>query len=120
MSESIYHITSRQAWSAAQTHGQYAADSLAQAGFIHCSKASQILRVANVLYVGQTSLVLLEVEPGRLTSELRWEPGADLQSELFPHVYGPLNLDAVVAVLDFAPAADGKFHLPESLEDPGT
>jgi len=120
VSESIFHITSRQAWSAAQARGQYTADSLAQAGFIHCSKAGQILRVANFLYEGQAGLVLLVVDPDRLASELRWEPGADLQSELFPHVYGPLNLDAVVHVIDFEPAVDGKFHLPESLETPGT
>jgi uncharacterized protein (DUF952 family) len=115
LSESILHLTTHLAWSAAQSHGQYSADSLAGQGFIHCSKVDQIMRVANSFYSGQPDLVLLLIDPRLLKSELRWEPGADLVSELFPHVYGPINLDAVLQVLDFEPAADGKFHLPLSL-----
>ena len=59
---------------------------------------------------------LLVIDPQRLTSELRWDPGADLATELFPHVYGPINLDAVLQDIDFEPGPDGKFHLPASLE----
>lgn len=116
MSDFILHITLRTAWAAAQKSGQYAAGSLAGEGFIHCSKAEQILRVANQMYANQSGLILLVIDPARLTSELRWDPGVDLPTELFPHIYGPLNLDAVVRVLDFEPEADGKFHLPGSLE----
>ena len=120
MSEFILHATSRAAWSAAQAAwtifrrlvGRARASSIAP-------KSVQILRVANVFYAGQHGLVLLVIDPGRLTSELRWEPGTDLATELFPHIYGPINLDAVVQVVDFEPAADGKFHLPKSLEFAG-
>ena len=111
----ILHATSRTAWSAAQKSGTYIADSLAGQGFIHCSKASQILRVANVFYTGQHGLVLLLIDPALLSSELRWEPGADQPTDLFPHIYGPINLDAVVVSFDFEPDADGKFHLPDGL-----
>lgn len=120
MSEFILHVTSRVAWSAGQAGGKYSADSLADEGFIHCSKADQILRVAEDFYRGQRGLVLLLIDPGRLTSKLRWVPGTDLASELFPHIYGPINLAAVLEVFDFEPAADGKFHLPGSLELSGT
>lgn len=116
MSDFILHATSRNAWSAAQKSGEYVANSLAGQGFIHCSKAEQIVRVANLAFSGQHGLVLLVIDPLRLTSKLRWEPGADLATELFPHVYGPINLDAVVRSLDFEPDADGQFHLPKSLE----
>ena len=116
MTEIILHATSRAAWSAAQASGQYSAGSLEGEGFIHCSKASQILRVANLVFAGQHGLVLLVIDPGLLTSELRWDPGVDLATELFPHIYGPINLEAVLQVLDFEPAADGKFQLPKSLE----
>ncbi len=119
MSERILHLTSRLAWSAAQDHGQYSADSLAGQGFIHCSKVDQVMRVANAFYAGQSGLVLLVIDPGLLKSELRWEPGTDLVSQLFPHIYGPINLEAVLQVLDFEPTADGKFHLPDSLEIAG-
>ena len=115
MSDFILHLTSRLAWSAAQARGQVSADSLAGQGFIHCSRVDQILRVADSFYTGQSGLVLLLINPHLLKSELLWEPGADLASELFPHVYGPINLDAVLQVFDFEPAANGKFTLPPAL-----
>ena len=113
MNNILLHATPRSEWTAAQKQGRYTADSLAGDGFIHCSTEKQILRVANAIFAGQHGLVLLVIDPVRLTSELRWEPGVDLASELFPHIYGPLNLEAVVDVLDFEPDADGHFtHLP--------
>ena len=115
MTSVILHAAPRTAWSTAQGQGAYAADSLAGEGFIHCSKVEQILRVANMLYRGQHGLVLLVIDPGRLTSELRWEPGVDLSAERFPHVYGPINLEAVTRVLDFEPGPDGTFSLPPDL-----
>jgi uncharacterized protein (DUF952 family) len=115
--ECILHVTSRIAWSTAQEIGQYAPESLAKQGFIHCSTLEQILRVGNIVFGGQHGLVLLEIDPTRLSSELRWEPGADLTTELFPHIHGPLNLEAVVDVLSFEPGNDGQFHLPKSLEN---
>ncbi len=115
MSELIFHITSRAAWDEAQEKGKYVADSLVGQGFIHCSKSGQILRVANSLYSGQHGLVLLAVDPAELKSPLRWEPGQDLTTEIFPHVYGPINVEAVYNVLDFEPNPDGTFALPENL-----
>jgi uncharacterized protein (DUF952 family) len=109
VSSYILHATLRTSWSAAQETGAYTVDSLAAEGFIHCSKPDQVLRVANLLFAGQQGLVLLVIDPVRLTSELRWEPGVDLATELFPHLYGPLNLDAVVDVLDFEPDTQGRF-----------
>ena len=116
MNDFILHATTRTAWSGAQKSGEYIADSLAGEGFIHCSKAVQILRVADLFFAGQHGLVLLVIEPALLRPELRWEPGVDLATELFPHIYGPINLDAVVDALAFEPDIDGKFHLPRSLE----
>jgi uncharacterized protein (DUF952 family) len=116
VSDFILHVTSRGAWSAALRNRQYTADSLAGQGFIHCSKASQVLRVANLYYTGQHGLIILCIDPARLFPELRWEPGTDLETELFPHIYGPINLDAVVDIFDFEPDAAGKFNLPKSLE----
>jgi len=111
----ILHITSRTSWLAAQNSGSYAAEALASEGFIHCSTRDQVLRVANALFAGQRGLVLLVVDPRRLGPEVRWEPGADRPEELFPHIYGPISLEAVVEVLDFEPGPDGSFVLPPSL-----
>ncbi len=115
MSDFILHATSRAAWTAAQKNGRYEAASLAEQGFIHCSKVDQILRVANSYFPGQPGMVLLVIDPAHLEAALRWEPGADAATELFPHVYGPLNLDAVVDVIDFEPGPDGLFSLPAKL-----
>jgi uncharacterized protein (DUF952 family) len=108
----IYHITSRSSWSTALSSGAYSADSLPAQGFIHCSKMDQVLRVANSFYAGQPGLVILVIDPARLESALRWEPGTDKADELFPHIYGPINRDAVVSVVDFPPGPGGKFSLP--------
>ena len=114
----ILHITSQQEWSDAQAHGEYTAPSLATEGFIHFSKDTQVVNVANAFYRGRTDLVLLVVDETRLRSEVRWEPPAGPKSDdiseadLFPHIYGPINLDAVVNVLDFICDANGDWAMP--------
>lgn len=116
----IYHITSRQAWRESQQAGEYRAESLESEGFIHCSTRAQVLPVAETFYREQSGLLLLMIDPSLLSSEVRWEPpsgGAPPpgvpEGDLFPHVYGPINLDAVVTVYDLESNPDGKYVLPE-------
>ena len=125
----IYHLTTRDALVpqrdtlVSRQTGVYRAESLAQAGFIHFSQQHQILSVANAFYTGQTDLVILVVDPSLLKAELKYEPPAHPSASpsapgaenLFPHLYGPLNLEAVIEVVDFPPGADGRFTLPEAL-----
>jgi uncharacterized protein (DUF952 family) len=115
----IYHITSRRAWQEAQQRGEYRAESLESEGFIHCSTHTQVLPVAEKFYKGQQGNVLLMIDPPLLTSELRWEPpsgGAPPpgvpEGEPFPHVYGPINLDAIRNVFDLESNPDGSYKLP--------
>jgi uncharacterized protein (DUF952 family) len=112
----IYHITSKSAWIAATRIGSYAADSLDSEGFIHCSTAAQVVPVAERYYGGQTGLVLLVIDTARVDALLKWEqstppPGVD-ESATFPHVYGPIDLGAIIAVVDFEPNGEGEFWLP--------
>ncbi len=108
MLQTIYHITSRAAWEQAQKAGEYRAESLDSQGFIHLSQAHQVLGVLKAFYADQFGLVVLVVEVNRLKTGLKLEPpvhpkpGASLppENELFPHLYGPLNLDAVMRVVD--------------------
>ena len=109
----IYHIAHRGDWEAAATSGSYEADTLASEGFIHCSEAHQVLGVANRLFQGQRDLVLLRLDPARLTSELRYEPGG---GDVFPHIYGPINASAVVQTIGFPARADGSFELPPEVQ----
>jgi uncharacterized protein (DUF952 family) len=66
-----------------------------------------MLRVANRLYAGRDDLLGLEVETDRLTSLLKWEPSRS--GEVYPHIYGPLNIGAVVRVLCLRRGVDGSF-----------
>jgi uncharacterized protein (DUF952 family) len=108
----IVHICSPKDWEAAQRQKEYRPASLSDVGFIHCSRPEQVLETANRYFPGQTSLVLLWIDVHRLQSELRWE-AADGQA--FPHLYGPLGIQEVIATSDFSADADGIFrHLPDS------
>jgi len=107
----IHHITTRADWSAAQASGNYTADSLASEGFIHCSTAEQVIATAKRIVKGRRDLVLLSVDSPRVKHEIRYE-NLEGGAQLFPHIYGALAVDAVAAVHDFPPRADGTFELP--------
>jgi uncharacterized protein (DUF952 family) len=104
----ITHICHRAEWSTAQAVGFYLASSVAVEGFIHCSHPDQVLGVANRLYLGEAGLVLLWIDPAKLTCEVRWE---NVDGDVFPHVYGPINLEAINSVVDFNPDSNGVFRV---------
>lgn len=104
--DTLLHICTRSDWEEARERSEYRAASLASEGFIHLSTPDQVAATANRFYLGQTGLVLLVIDAGRLLPEVRYE-AAD--GALFPHLYGPLNLDAVMGASDFEPGADGTF-----------
>lgn len=108
----IFHIATRKELDAARSSGEHRPPSLAAEGFIHFSQAHQVRGVLDAFYTGRQDLVLLVVDPGLLTSPLRYEPpatpagahGGDRipRDQLFPHLYGPLNADAIVDHVDAA------------------
>lgn len=113
----IYHLLPPDAWQHAQVDGEYAPPSLAAEGFIHASYSAQILGVANRFYRGEASLVLLAIETSRIEAAVRGDPVTLATGEVvrFPHIYGPLNTDAVVSAVTLTRAADGSFDLPAGL-----
>jgi uncharacterized protein (DUF952 family) len=108
----IYHIAETADWEQAQRDGAYTTSTrgrtLAEEGFIHASTAAQVADVANLFYAGAGDLMLLIIDVSRVGPEVRYEqaPGTTAQ---FPHIYGPLNLDAVIQVRPFGPGEDGQF-----------
>lgn len=108
----LFHITERAAWESAQIEGTYCPASLNAEGFIHFSTREQVIPTANRFYRGQTDLVLLQVEPSELFAPLRYEEVANHGT--FPHLYGPLNAEAVIKVWPFNANADGCFTFPVS------
>ena len=114
--ERIYHLAAADEWEAAQTAGDYrrstAERSLEQEGFIHCSTAAQVRGTADAFYRGRADVVLLVIDPGRITSEIRVEVPGD-RPDGFPHIYGPIDLDAVVAATPLAAGPDGCLEVPD-------
>ncbi len=108
----ILHITKRDTWTEAQALGSYRADSLDTEGFIHCSTSEQVIAVANFIFRGQSNLVILEIDEAKVVPEIKYEC-PDGGEEPYPHIYGPLSLDAVTQVVDFNPLPDGFFELPD-------
>ena len=93
----LFHITTRAAWQDAQGVGEYRAPSLAEVGYIHLSTATQWRTTLVRFFRGARDLVLLEIEGDRLAAPVRFERVDD---EDFPHLYGALPIEAVVAVHD--------------------
>lgn len=108
----LFHITTRQAWADARDLGRYVPSAFATDGFIHLSDERQWIKTADRYYRGQPDLVVLVIDEARLRAEVRREPS---NGELFPHLYGELNLDAVSEVYDLRLAADGSILVPATL-----
>lgn len=103
----IYHLVPANVWQK-NTGPTYRADSLTSEGFIHCSFAGQVAAAANRFYSDQKDMLVLHLDPSRLTSPVREEPSGT--GEIFPHIYGPINRDAVVAAQPLPRGADGRWQ----------
>jgi uncharacterized protein (DUF952 family) len=108
----IYKICSASAWREAERQGVYRGSPVdGRDGFIHFSTASQVTETALKHFFGQTGLFLIEVDADALGEALRWEPSRN--DELFPHLYGELDLGAVIGVFDMPARSDGSHAIPE-------
>ena len=107
----IFHLAERDAWDSADT---YRPASLTDEGFIHCSTAPQLIDVANSLYAGRTDLLLVTIEPDLLHAPVVFEDCYET-GQRFPHIYGPIDPEAVVSVEPFPPDAAGRFTWDTSL-----
>ncbi|HKB44948.1 MAG TPA: DUF952 domain-containing protein [Chitinophagaceae bacterium] len=94
----IYHVTTAEEWNTAQQKGFYESASLTIEGFIHCSLDNQVAAVLERYFAGKKDLVKLVIDTDKLVSSyvFDWSPST---ADTFPHVYGPINLDAVIKVI---------------------
>ncbi|MFO7881476.1 MAG: DUF952 domain-containing protein [Kosmotogaceae bacterium] len=105
----ILHIASIDDWKKTKETGVYKADSLETEGFIHCSTPEQVIEVANFLFKGREDLLLLVIDEERLKSPVKYEdPG---NGKHYPHIYGLLNISAIIEVAEFKPDQNGYFTL---------
>jgi uncharacterized protein (DUF952 family) len=107
-------------WQAISACGEHRPESLDTAGFVHLSTPEQVHLPANRLFAGRTDLVLLHIDPDRLTDPVLWEPGVptDPAAMEFPHLYGPLPAAAVTDVTPYRPGPDGVFAPFEATDQP--
>ncbi len=107
----IFHITTMAEWERARAEGVYRADSLATEGFIHASTAGQVAGSANRFFSEREGLVVLRIDLDRVRSPIEWaaSPHSD---EPFPHVHGPLDVDAVIGVEPLERDGSGSFAWP--------
>jgi uncharacterized protein (DUF952 family) len=106
----IYHITTLDELHAAMRVGIYRSATLSSEGFIHCSYLEQVAGSANRHFKGQRELVVLFIDETRVTAPIKVENG-------FPHVYGPLPMNAVTKAVLFEPGPDGQFQMPDGSAD---
>jgi uncharacterized protein (DUF952 family) len=114
MSGPIYKICPEALWREAEAAGRFdgAAIDLTD-GFIHFSAADQVRETAARYFAGQEDLLLMAVDPEALGEALRWEPSRG--GALFPHLYGPLALSAVLSVEPLPIKADGSHAFPPAI-----
>lgn len=107
----IYHMCRQEEWQAAEAAGRYEGSSQDRAdGFIHFSTAEQVVESAAKHRAGQSGLVLIAVDAAKLGDALKWEPSRG--GALFPHLYGPLGLEAVTRVEPLPLGPDGRHLFP--------
>ncbi|MEO8362885.1 MAG: GNAT family N-acetyltransferase [Ilumatobacteraceae bacterium] len=118
--QNIYHLTTRQAWNSRR--GDHTNPSLDSEGFIHCSSLHQLTTVANEYYLDADELLVLVIDPSRLTPPVRWEPPhhpdgspPDVVHLLYPHIYGAINTESVIDVVEMSRDLNNRFRLPPRL-----
>lgn len=95
----IYHVTTKAAWQQALADGFYTVPSLEIEGFIHNCTEAQVAAVLERYYKNATDLLLLHIEESKLTAPLKYELAPSVNEE-FPHIFGPINVDAVVKTVE--------------------
>jgi len=106
----LFHITTREHWKEYQNDGRYEPESLEQEGFIHCSSGSQVSETANRLFSDKDEVLLLVIDVSTLGENIKYEEDSE-SGEKFPHIYGPLNTNAVIDKIDIRAEKDGTFDV---------
>lgn len=112
MTRTIYKICPQELWREAEKNGRFTGAPVDLAdGFIHFSTATQARETASKHFAGQADLLLIGVDAGKLGGALKYEVSRG--GALFPHLYGPFELDAVTSVAPLPLGADGSHVFPE-------
>lgn len=111
----ILHCLRKRTWDRVKDNERYGKEYIETEGFIHCSSIEHMWRVAPNFKDIDEPLLLLCIDTDKVIPEIKWEDGDNCGRE-YPHIYGELNLDAVVDVLPFLKDKEGNFILNPELE----
>ncbi|HUX49374.1 MAG TPA: DUF952 domain-containing protein [Spirochaetia bacterium] len=117
----ILHIARRKAWDEYSAERYYSDPSLTTEGFIHCSTVRQAIDTLNRHFPDERDLVFLCIDEQKLEPKVIYESPKGITiddariKEVYPHLYGPINMTAVIRVVDLVPESDGSFQLPEEI-----
>jgi uncharacterized protein (DUF952 family) len=103
----IFHIAVASEW-ASDDPASYRPSDFDDEGFIHCSTRSQLVETANLRFANRTDLILVTIDESSLDAPVVWEDLDDTGIS-FPHIYGPINADAVIETTPFVSDANGRF-----------
>lgn len=106
----IFHLVKKEDWKQYKQDARYRPETLDSDGFIHCSSGRDIEDTANRLFKGEKDLLLIVINTTLIEPELRYENDGDTGPK-YPHIYGPLNLDAVIDKIELATEDDGTFKI---------
>ncbi|MDR8390941.1 DUF952 domain-containing protein [Aliifodinibius sp. S!AR15-10] len=112
----IFHLVTQPEWKAHQDAGLYKPESLEDEGFIHCSNGSQVQEVANRYFKGEKELMLVVIDAASVEADVKMESASD-SDEKFPHIKGPLNIDAIIDKIQLLPEDDGTFFIQFETND---
>ncbi|MDB5178820.1 MAG: hypothetical protein JWN01_763 [Patescibacteria group bacterium] len=119
--KTIVAITRQDVWQQALKAGQYTQSTvdstLAEVGFIHCSFPDQTLEIANRRFINRDGLVLLLIDEDKVKPPIKHEGALSGRAGTFPHIYGPLNVDAVYATILLEKDKEGMFVEPDKIKE---
>lgn len=112
-SNRIYKVVSQEVWKEAERQGFFAGSGIDLTdGFIHLSSREQVRETVAKYFAGASDLVLITVDADKLADTLRWEPSRD--GAMFPHVYGPIPMSAVLGVAGLSLGPNDEHQFPAS------
>ena len=115
MNKTVCCITTVDQWNHSKNEGVHLDKSLDSEGFIHCSYPNQLVKVANKHFKGIENVLILCIDSSQLSSKVIEEDLSNL-NELYPHIYGPINIEAVISVIHFQSDSLGVFSLPKEIK----
>lgn len=106
----LFHLTTKENWDNYKKNGRYEPESLESEGFIHCSSGSQIKETANRIFAGKDQILLLVLDASMVREDIKYEKDEET-GEKFPHIYGPLSVNAVIDKIEIKAEDNGKFNI---------